>query len=471
MKNYEQDGRMKKPDTNTKILIRRQKYLFSLEQQFYNHPTIFDLDMDRILSRQWIYVCHASEIGWEQYITYDILNESIIICREKPSYEYPDGKINSFFNVCRHRGSKICTEKKGSAKNFTCPYHGWNYTLDGKLQSAPFMNNNRNKDESQAFNLDDYNLHKCDLRILEGMVFISLAEASNDTAYWGAIKENITPWIKPYTIIDTKVAHKQKYNVPANWKLVVENFRECYHCKTAHPEYSEINDFVKTAHNCKGDEVDENSNSFFSNLLNGREFTREFQKEYIRKMRDQDRLYGSDSWQIAAQPIQVWAQPINDGIKTMTKNGKPVSKLLGKLKEYDGGETGVILSTFSYLYAFNDYVAILRFTPISVNETEIEITWLVHKDAVDVNKNDLIWLWNITTIQDIQIIKNNQKGINSSKYKPGPYSHVKEISTWNFISWYLWRLSGDEEKLMPSNLYNSKDKDDLMTDLAGTLLG
>ena len=211
-------------------LIRRQKSGCTLEQMFYRNSEIHQLEFQRVLSPQWLYVEHESELpNPGDFLTYEIGEESIIIVRGS------DRQLHAFFNVCRHRGSRICLKKSGNTRRFVCPYHAWAYDLEGNLLSARHM--------ADDFDQSQHGLHRCQVEVLEGLVFISLASQGN--AEFSQIRHNLLPYLKPHGLTQTKIVHREVYPTHANWKLVVENFRECYHCMSAHPEYTQVNDYVR----------------------------------------------------------------------------------------------------------------------------------------------------------------------------------------------------------------------------------
>ena len=391
-------------------LISRQRSGCTLEQEFYRSSEVHQLDFQRVLSPQWLYVEHESELPDPgDFLTYEIGEESIIIVRG------PDRQLRAFFNVCRHRGSQICLEKSGSTRRFVCPYHAWAYDLEGNLISARHM--------TDDFEQSQHGLHHCQVEVLEGLVFISLASRGN--AEFDQIRHNLLPYLKPHGLTQTKVVHREVYPTHANWKLVVENFRECYHCLPSHPEYTQVNDYVRAG--------EQNAEAF-----------QVMTERFAKLARSKGRKSGMELFALPTQPHQVWRQPIKDGYKTLTRDGSPAGPLLGEFDEYDGAETGCFMGALSYLYVTNDHATTFRFTPKSPEFTEVVVSWLVREDArvgVDYDLEHLKWMWDVTTIQDTKIINNNQKGVNSSRYSPGSYSE-HELSTANFTAWYLWRLSG-----------------------------
>lgn len=165
-----------------------------------------------------------------------------------------------------------------------------------------------------------------------------------------------------------------------------------------------------------------------------------------KKAQQMGRQSGHARFAYPPQPHHVWRMPIRDGFLTLTKDGSPAGPLLGEFKEYDGAETGAFIGALSYLYVANDHATTFRFTPISPSFTEVVVTWLVHEDAVageDYKVDHLKWMWDVTTIQDTQIINDNQKGVNSKRYTPGPYSR-REGGCAFFAAWYLSRLNDEE---------------------------
>lgn len=396
-----------------KNMVNRQKPGFTLDQAFYIDADIFQTDLSHVLAKQWHFVDHESSIPEPgDYLTHTIGDESIIVIRDK------DRKLHAHFNVCRHRGSRLCLKESGNAKRLVCPYHAWAYSLDGKLLMAKQMD--------ESFKKDEYGLHKCGIRVLEGLIFLNLDPS--DASSFSILEKNVTSFIKPHGITNAKVATSKRYTVDANWKLVVENFRECYHCTPSHPEYSAVNAYVRAGDKQMGGYLPE-------------------VEKWKANHADSKFELGFKNFPYDLQPHHAWRMPIQNGYKTATKDGKPAAPLMGEFTDYDDAETGVFLGATSYFYFNNDYAAAFKILPISVTKTEVVITWLVHQDAVegkDYDVDNVTWLWDVTTVQDGDITMDNQKGVNSTRYQPGPYSK-REYGTADFVAWYLWRLNSEGE--------------------------
>ena len=185
--------KMKKDEIKT--LIKKQKINHTLDQQFYINDDIFELDVKNIFYKQWVFVGHISRIPHlGDYFLFNIGKESIIIIRDE------DNNIHAHYNVCRHRGSQICLKEQGNKKLLVCPYHAWSYNLDGTIKSARMMNDDFNKKE--------WSLHKCHLKIFEGLIFINLSDKLN------SFDEFISPtkkFIEFHGLADAKIAHRQSY--------------------------------------------------------------------------------------------------------------------------------------------------------------------------------------------------------------------------------------------------------------------
>jgi Rieske 2Fe-2S family protein len=403
-------------NSELKTLIKKQKTNYSLDQEFYVSQHIFDLDVKNIFSKQWVFVGHISRIpNYGDYFLFNIGKESIIIIRDK------DNAVHAHYNVCRHRGSQICLENEGNSKVLICPYHAWTYNIDGSLKGARLMD--------KDFNKNDWHLHKCNSKIFEGLIFINLSEYPND------FEEFIAPtkkFIEFHGLADAKIAHRQYYPTDGNWKLTLDNFHECYHCQPSHPEYCQVHDKDYIVAYGAGSNTGPASKKF-DNILT----------EWNTKVKKMGHLTGEYSeTEFNDYSRSAERTPLKEGMFTETKTGKPISKLMGNFKDYDCGYTSVGTSPFNSLLMCNDFATLFTFIPISPLYTQVELMWLVHKDAEegkDYNIEEMKWMWDVTTIADKRIIEDNQKGVLSKKYVPGPLSQM-EKGLEKFKSWYLRHL-------------------------------
>ena len=392
-----------------KELLNHHQEDWSLDQRFYKDESIFDLEKNHIFYDSWIFIGHESQIPNKgDYFVYKLLDEEIIVLRNK------DNEVKAFFNVCRHRGSRICLEESGNTSRFSCPYHSWTYNLDGKLLAA--------KSLREGIDKSTLGLHPCNIASVSGMLLINLSDNPQSLAN---LQSDLKEPFEMFGFEDLKVAAHKNYPIASNWKLAVENYQECYHCAPAHPEYS-------LSHSLKIEDepgFDEAQEKMMRNLESCglKEF--EVNKDFSNKDPNQEQYAYS-------------RYALFDGYMTGSKDGKPLAPLLGDIKEFNQGCSDFNIGPVSYFLAYCDHIVGYIFTPISQNQCQCDIYWLVNKDAEegkDYDKEKLMWLWDVTTYADEMIIVNNQKGVNSIKYKSGPYTD-KEQSTRRFIKWYLSEL-------------------------------
>jgi len=354
-------------------LNARGQVITSFPREYYVSHDWFEREMDQVFSRQWLYAGHASEIAHTgDFITRELGGESIIVMRDGSDF-------HALFNVCRHRGARVCQESRGNARRLVCPYHRWTYGLDGQLMAAPAM--------PATFDPAGYPLFKATVRAWNGLVFINLSEPAPES-----LDQILEPARGPFARFEVegcKVAHTITYDVGANWKIVLENFVECYHCASAHPEFCRTFDLSRNP----GGLLDSPANPQM--LLDLGEFL------------------------------------LKPGARSNTLTGDPVCRsFMGSLTE-DSLPAAVAL-TFrptSSVILFGDYGIVHDFQPLSPTETRVRCQWLVSAKAQqnhDYNVESLIALWDITNRQDWTLCEMTQKGVRSRRYVPGPISPQQE---------------------------------------------
>ena len=396
---------------NIQDLIDSQVAGHTLQQPFYSEPAVFSVDRKRVLDRLWHLAGHVSRIpAAGDYFLFRICGEEIIIVRGR------DGNVHAHYNVCRHRGSRVCLDGEGRKSALVCPYHAWTYNLDGSLRSARLM--------PEEFSTEGYGLDACRIKVLDGLVFVSLADEPDEP---DGLDDACHVYLSFHGMENAKIARRLDLPTRANWKLVVENFIECYHCAPSHPEYSSVHSELKLlaagAGTGSGPE----------------QACREYEME-VGAWRKQFAASGhpfiEGEFDHGAGMERL---PIRDGFLTESQDGQPVSTLMGKFREYDGGVTYIAFNYLGYLAASNDHAVLFRFTPISEQVTDVEATWLVDPDAeegADYDPERVSWVWNVTLRQDAIITENNQAGVLSGRYRPGPYSEQERMNN-HFTRWYL----------------------------------
>jgi Rieske 2Fe-2S family protein len=390
-------------------LIDRQKAGWSLDRRFYTDPAIYELELERIVNRNWVLAGHQSELPDPgDFKVVRVAGESAIVVRNQ------DGQLRAHANVCRHRGSLVCLETHGKARKFVCPYHGWTYDNDGRLLAA------RNMPED--FRKEDYGLHPVSLAVLGGLLFVCFSDAPPSLE--GARRDLAEPF-DTFGFENLKVAAYRRYPIPANWKLAIENYQECYHCATAHPDYARMHTLMLDAK--KRERVQQH-------MLQRMDACGLGNVEY--DFVDTHARPGEQGYGYSRTALF-------EGYKTGSRDGRPVAPLLGKLTDYDGGASDFTFGPFSFLLAYSDHVVAYVFTPVEHGHCQCEIYWLVRGDAVegrDYDPAELVWLWDITTEADKRIIVNNWKGVNSRYYRSGPLSGMERMEG-RYIEWILRQLA------------------------------
>ncbi len=389
-------------------LIACQKTGWSLEQRFYTDPEIYALELENIVTRNWIFAGHQSQLTEAgDYIVLNVANESAIVVRSN------DGEIKAFANVCRHRGSIVCLESSGNQRKFECPYHGWMYDTDGNLIAARNM--------PEEFDKTSYGLHKVPLEMVQGLIFVCFCD--DPPSIEGARRDMAEP-LAMFGFENMKVAAQKTYLIAANWKLAVENYQECYHCATAHPEYAKMHTLI--LHEKRRQRVQ-------SHML---------EKLAACGLKKIDIDYVDTKARSGEIGFGYSRSALFEGYKTGSRDGEPLAPLLGSLVDYDGGASDISFGPLNYFLAYSDHVVGYIFTPVDGRHCQCQIYWLVRGDAVegkDYDCDELMWLWDVTMCADERIIVNNWKGVNSKYYKPGPFSEMEEPEQ-RFVDWVLQEL-------------------------------
>jgi Rieske 2Fe-2S family protein len=389
-------------------LIACQTPGWSLEQRFYTDPDIYQLELDSIVMRNWIFAGHESELAEPgDFKVFKVANESAIMVRGQ------DGEIRAFANVCRHRGSLVCLEDAGNTRKFTCPYHGWVYSTEGELIGT--------RDMPQSFKREDHSLHPVSIDVVYGLMFVSFCD---DPPSLSAAKRDLAEPMAMFDFPNLKVAATKTYPIAANWKLSVENYQECYHCAPAHPEYAKMHTLMLD--NKKIDRVQAHMTEKMEACG-----LKEMQFDFT----DTEAPQGQQGYAYSRTAMF-------EGYKSGSRDGEPLAPLLGNIKDYDGGASDFTFGPVSFFLAYSDHVVGYVFTPVDQTHCQCQIYWMVRSDSEegkDYNREELMWLWDVTTYADEKIIVNNWKGVNSRYYKPGPFSGMERLEQ-RWVDWILHEL-------------------------------
>ncbi|WP_171172156.1 aromatic ring-hydroxylating dioxygenase subunit alpha [Ruegeria sp. HKCCA0370] len=402
---------------NVQNLLARRIPGYALERAFYTDPEIFQTDLETIHFREWLFAIPACElVKAGDYVTFNVGAYRVIIVRGA------DNQIRAFHNTCRHRGSIICKAAKGNAPKLVCPYHQWTYELDGSLLWA--------RDMGPEFDPRQHGLKTVHCRELAGLVYICLADVAPDFDTFANIAR---PYLEPHDLANAKVAFESTIIENGNWKLVWENNRECYHCGGNHPALCRTFPDDPGVTGIEGGETPAYMQAHFDRCQ-------------AAGMPSQFYLHEDGQYRLARMPLK-------EGAESYTMDGKSaVRRWLGRSPFADAGS----LLKFHYPTTWNHFLAdhsiVFRVTPISPTETEVTTKWLVNKDAVegvDYDVKRLTEVWVATNDEDRQVVEDNQQGINSPAYVPGPYSAIQESGVLQFVDWYCNTVSA---RLAPDSI-------------------
>jgi len=398
-----------------RLLAARPKHL-SLPQPLYNDPQMFKVDMQEVFEKEWIFVGMSCELPTKgDYITVEIGQNPVLIVRDG------EGGIKAFHNVCRHRGSKICDSKKGKVANLVCPYHQWTYDVSGNLLFA-------GTEMGDNFNMKSYGLKTTHCNVAGGFIFVCLAKG--EAPDMAAMSDTLNDYMEPYDIENSKVAAQSTIEESANWKLVLENNRECYHCNASHPELLESL--------LEWDDTEDPR------------ATPEFLAHCARQAKDWDSEGIPHKHISHGLKNRVVRMPLKEGTSVMTADGKAAcAKLMGRIKNPELGSMRILHLPNSWNHMQSDHCVVFQVIPISAQKTLVTTKWLVHKDAVEGVDYDVARLrevWDATNDQDRMLAERNQQGINSLAYEPGPYSETFEFGVINFVDWYSQTVRANLDK-------------------------
>jgi glycine betaine catabolism A len=343
----------------------------TLPREYFTSPAIFAEEHEKIFTQRWLCVGREDRIPKPgDYFLQQVGVESIIVLRDRA------GSLRAFYNVCRHRGTRLCEAATGRlSETIQCPYHAWTYALDGRLIGAP------SSDTIEGFSKADYPLHRVAIESWEGFLFINLAQNPEPFA------EAYAPLIgrfSRYNLSQLKVARQIVYDVRANWKLIHQNYSECYHCAPIHPA------LVKLSPPTSGE----------NDLFEG--------------------------------PFLGGFMLINRSSGSLTMSGLACGVPVGDLPPEDL-ERVYYYSIFPnmLLSLHPDYVMAHTLWPEDPGRTRIVCEWLFHPDTLsagDWNPDDGVEFWDMTNRQDWHICEQSHLGVMSRAYRPGPYSARESLS-------------------------------------------
>ena len=380
---------------------------WSLPAAYYLDDGVLAAELGSVFGG-WLFAGHTCEVaGPGDYLVFTLGAESVIVVRDEA------GVLRGHHNVCRHRGSRICTEERGTARVLVCGYHQWTYGLDGQLRAARLM--------GDGFAKTEHRLGPVAVREVAGLVFVCLLD---EPPSFDAAERAITAQLGPHRLDRARVVHRTTYDVAANWKTLVENNRECYHCRSNHPEFLESN-FELGMH---GDP--RRSQGYDARLAAA------YEQWGADGLAPEELSFPDGEW------FRIARLPLRDGFRTESVDGRPVAPAMGEVGP-DPGSLRLIGLPTMWAHANLDYAMTTRLTPVGAAHTRVEVCFLVDEGAADseVDLDALTAVWTATSEQDWALCEANFAGVRSRGYRPGPLSPVVEASVQHFLDWYLERLA------------------------------
>ena len=339
----------------------------TLEARWYLSPEVFAIENERIFAREWICAGRSEDIAESgDFLTLETANESIILTRDQSQ------RAHAFYNVCRHRGTRLCTQDRGNFKgSIQCPYHAWTYGLDGTLRAA------RNMEGVPDFDPGDYTLSEAHTASFEGFEFAALSPSEPFETAFAPLHNRFAAWQLPRL----KRAASISYDVACNWKLVFQNYSECYHCPVIHPQLERLSP----------------SESGRNDLTDGA-----FLGGYS-ELRESAETLGTDAKR---------RRPLLAGEENCSR------------VYYYTIFPSMLLSLHP------DYVMVHYVRPLAPDRTRIVCEWLFAPEtmaAAGFEFSDAVEFWDLTNRQDWAVNELTQRGIASRAYIPGPYSQQEGL--------------------------------------------
>ncbi len=393
---------------------------WSLPREFYSDEPIYRADIEHLWRSGWLFAGHSCEIPKPgDYFTLELDGDSLLVIRGN------DGAIRGLHNVCRHRGSLICTAPAGHATRLVCPYHQWTYGCDGKLLACRGMQEDLDKSQ--------FGLRPIHTREVEGLIYLSLADKPPT---FDAAQQLLSSLARPQGFARAKIAKTVDYLVKANWKLVWENNRECFHCNFGHPQYIKAN----------FDHYNSDDTTAGIKKKIAAAVARSEQKWADAGLTATHKQTGMTVFPDAEKNIWFSANrtALVDGYVSETMDGKQIAPLMGDYRDADVGTLRMRSLPNFWNHSSCDHAVSTRLLPIGPQQTAIRVYWLVDAAAVegrDYQLEKMMPFWQLTSEQDWEICERQQHGVNSRAYTPGPYSTYKEYNVDGFVRWYLKMLA------------------------------
>lgn len=371
----------------------------SLPSSYYTEQSIFRHEQEAIFGREWFCAGREEEIPAPgDYRVLDVAGENVLAVRTKT------GELKAHYNVCRHRGARLCTTSVENHWNVAvnggvmpgglirCPYHQWTYDLDGQLLGAPFLKGD------EGFRREDFSLNPVGVDCWGGFYFLKLDSSSGPAE---GVRSQLGPAVERtvrYPLHELRSGHMISYDVAANWKIIAENYNECYHCGGVHPELCEVVPDFKQAGG--------------SNL----------------------------NWEDGI--------PHRDGAYTFTRTGRTNRAPFQQLNETEKVRHKSELCFPNLMLSLAcDHVAAFVLWPLAAGQTRVDCNFLFHPDEIarkDFSPMDAVEFWDLVNRQDWTICERVQQGVGSRVHKFGYYAPMEDpsLDVRNYVKARLGSIEG-----------------------------
>jgi Rieske 2Fe-2S family protein len=342
----------------------------SLPARYYTDPDHYRGELERFFLGMWIHAGRSDQIpAIGDFVLRDVAGESVIVTRGG------DGAIRAFYNVCRHRGTRLCETDEGCFDGLIrCPYHAWAYDLAGRLVAAPQMH------DVPDFRIADYPLVSVAVGLWDGHIFLNLSESPRPLAEQ---LDELPDKFRAWGMEQLRMSKRIVYYVASNWKLIIQNYSECLHCPGVHPALQRLSHFLSG----------ENEPAK-PGYLGGR-------------------------------------MELREGVQTLSIDGRLIGACLPGLAPDDHRRVYYYAVLPNLLLSLHpDYMMTHTLWPRALDRTEIICEWHFQPEAMtnpSFRLDDAVSFWDMTNRQDWHVCEQMQLGLKSRAYRPGPYSRREEL--------------------------------------------
>lgn len=395
------------PDHAVRELLAGRRPGHTLPGPCYTDPGVHAADLTHLWHREWVFAGHEGELATTgDYLTLTVGQYPLVVVRGA------DGTLRALHNVCRHRGAVICGQPAGNTRRkLVCPYHQWTYELDGRLYKA------RTWPDLDPAGLALGTAH---CATVAGLVFVCVAEHPPPIA---PLRDLVTPYLAAFDLPAARVAAESVLVEQGNWKLVMENNRECYHCAGSHPQLARTFPLAPLHSGGASDEE----------ALATEQLVQACERAGLPST-----FRAADD-----QQYRVMRMALESGARSMTMDGAPAvnRRFAGLPTELDDvGDVLLYHYPSTWCHFMGDHAVTFRMLPLGPGTTQLRTTWLVPPDAVegvDYEVKRLTEVWLATNEQDAALVARAQLGVASPAFRPGPYAPVEEDGVAQFVDWYV----------------------------------